>query len=427
MPKKLKSPPSKRVVKSKLSIPLFLPDTGAKIQLSIMMFLQYAIWGAWAPVLSAYLMNTLHFSGIQVGFIYSLLPLATIISPFIGGQIADRYFPTQYVLMFLQLIGGGLLIVMSFVTNYNALAWLMFVYCVFYAPTLALTNSIAFINLKSSEKEFGTIRVWGTIGWIAAGLILMSWRTVAKSISAFALQGDTLFLAGIFSFIMGVLSFKLPHTPPKKEATNPLAFLEAIKMLADKNFLIFALISFVVATELQFYYVLTSPFLTSAKIGVAESAVSGVMVIAQIAEIFVMAFLLPWVIDKYGIRKTMVFGILAWPLRYIIFSIGYPSWLVIASLALHGFCYVFFFVAAYIYVDKVAPVDIRASAQSLIAIIILGFGNFVGSNFSGWIQKTFTIDEMTNWTKVFIVPTVLTILCSVIFMMFFKDEKVKNG
>ena len=401
--------------------------TGAKIQLSIMMFLQYAIWGAWAPVLSAYLMNTLHFSGIQVGFIYSLLPLATIISPFIGGQIADRYFPTQYVLMFLQLIGGGLLIAMSFVTSYAALAWMMFIYCVFYAPTLALTNSIAFINLKSSEKEFGAIRVWGTIGWIAAGLILMSWRTVAKSISAFALQGDTLFLAGIFSFIMGVLSFKLPHTPPKKEATNPLAFLEAIKMLADKNFLIFALISFVVATELQFYYVLTSPFLTSAKIGVAESAVSGVMVIAQIAEIFVMAFLLPIIIEKYGIRKTMVYGILAWPIRYIIFSIGYPSWLVIASLALHGFCYVFFFVAAYIYVDKVASADIRASAQSLIAIVILGFGNFVGSNFSGWIQKLFTTEAGTNWTKVFVVPTILTILCSVIFMVFFRDEKAKNG
>ncbi len=400
--------------------------TGAKIQLSIMMFLQYAIWGAWAPVLSAYLMNELGFSGTQVGFIYSLLPLATIISPFIGGQIADRYFPTQYVLVFLQLIGGALLIYMSYVTDYKIMAWLMFIYCVFYAPTLALTNSIAFINLKSSEKEFGAIRVWGTIGWIAAGLVLAGWRTLAKSTSAIAIQGDTLFLAGIFSIIMGLTSFMLPHTPPKKEGANPFAFLEAIKMLKDKNFLVFAIISFVVATELQFYYVLTSPFLTSDKIGVASSAISGVMVIAQIAEIFVMAILLPIVIDKYGIRKTMVFGILAWPLRYIIFSIGYPSWLVIASLALHGFCYVFFFVAAYIYVDKVAPADIRASAQSLIAIVILGFGNFVGSNFSGWIQKLFTNESGTNWTNVFIVPTILTVLCAIFFMLFFRDEKATS-
>ncbi len=395
----------------------------AKIQLSIMMFLQYAIWGAWAPVLSEYLMNTMGFSGLQVGFIYSLLPLATIISPFIGGQIADRYFPTQYVIVFLQLIGGALLIYMSYTTDYAAMVWLMFIYCILYAPTLALTNSIAFINLKDSEKEFGGIRVWGTIGWIAAGLVLMGWRTLAKSTPDIVLRGDTLFLAGIFSIIMGIMSFRLPHTPPKKEGASPLAFLEAIKMLKDKNFLIFVIISFVVATELQFYYVLTSPFLTSKKIGVDSSMVSGVMVIAQIAEIFVMAFLLPYVIRKYGIRKTMTFGILAWPIRYIIFSIGYPSWLVIASLALHGFCYVFFFVAAYIYVDKVAPKDIRASAQSLIAIVILGFGNFVGSNFSGWIQKLFTTETGTNWTNVFIVPTVLTILCAVFFMLFFRDEK----
>jgi len=405
--------------------------TAAKIQLSIMMFLQYAIWGAWAPVLSEYLMRSkdlggLGLNGLQVGFIYSLLPLATIISPFIGGQIADRYFPTQYVISFLQFIGGALLIAMAYVKDYTILVWLMLIYCIFYAPTLALTNSIAFINLKDSEKEFGVIRVWGTIGWIAAGLALAGWRMIAKSTPAIALQGDTLFLAGIFSIVMGVTSLMLPHTPPKKEGTNPLAFLEAIKMLKDRNFLVFALISFVVATELQFYYVLTSPFLTSAKIGVAKSAVSGVMVIAQIAEIFVMALLLPLVIEKYGIRKTMVYGILAWPLRYIIFSIGYPSWLVIASLALHGFCYVFFFVAAYIYVDKVSPVDIRASAQSLIAIVILGFGNFVGSNFSGWIKKLFTIDGVTDWTKVFIVPTILTILCAIFFMIFFRDEKAKS-
>lgn len=398
-------------------------NLGAKIHLSIMMFLQYAIWGAWAPVLSAYLMGPeMGFSGTQVGFIYSLLPLATIISPFIGGQVADRYFPTQYVLMVLQLIGGGMLIYMSFVTDYSTLAWLMFIYCIFYAPTLALTNSIAFINLKDSEKEFGVIRVWGTIGWIAAGLILAGWRTLGGSIPWLSLSGDTLFLAGIFSIIMGITSLKLPHTPPKKEATNPFAFLEAFKMLKDKNFLIFAIISFVVATELQFYYVLTAPFLTSDKIGVSSSAVSGVMVIAQIAEIFVMAVLLPIIIKKYGIRKTMVYGILAWPIRYIIFSFGYPSWLVIASLALHGFCYVFFFVAAYIYVDKIAPQDIRASAQSLIAIVILGFGNFVGSIFSGWIQKIFTMDGITNWTGVFIIPTILTILCAVFFMLFFRDE-----
>ncbi len=397
-----------------------------KFQLSVMMFLQYAIWGAWAPVLSEYLINGLGFTGLQVGFIYSLLPLATIISPFIGGQFADRYFPTQYVIAFLQFIGGAMLVWMSYISDYTMMAWVMFIYCVFYAPTLALTNSIAFINLQNSEKEFGTIRVWGTIGWIAAGLILMGWRTLGNTVGSLVMQGDTLFLAGIFSIIMGFTSFKLPDTPPKKEGDNPFAFLEALKMAKDKNFLVFLIISFVVATELQFYYVLTSPFLTSDQISVATSAVSGVMVIAQVAEIFVMAFLLSYFTSKYGIRKTMIFGILAWPVRYIIFTIGHPTWLVIASLALHGFCYVFFFVAAYIYVDKVAPKDIRHSAQSLIAIVILGFGNFVGSNFAGWVQTWFTSETGTNWRGVFIVPTVLTLLCAVFFTLSFRAEKVEK-
>lgn len=395
----------------------------AKFRLSVMMFLQYAIWGAWAPVLSDYLINKLGFTGAQVGVIYSLLPLATILSPFIGGQLADRYFPTQKVIAFLQLFGGALLIYTSTVTDYSTLVGLMLFYALLYAPTLALTNSIAFVNLENSEKEFGVIRVWGTIGWIVAGLALAGWRYIGEVVSQFSLRGDTLFLAGLFSVIMGLYSFKLPHTPPQKEAAKPWAFLEALKMLRDKNFLIFMIISFVVATELQFYYVLTAPYLTSKMIGVSSSAVSGVMVIAQIAEIFVMALLLPYFLPKYGIKKTMIIGVLAWPVRYIIFVIAYPAWLVIASLALHGFCYVFFFTAAFIYVDEVAPRDIRASAQSLIAIVVLGVGSFLGSLFSGWIQTLFTTDAGTNWRGVFSIPTVLTILCALAFVVFFREKK----
>jgi nucleoside transporter len=394
----------------------------AKFRLGTMMFLQYAVWGAWAPVLSAYLGDSLGFAGWQVGFIYGLLPIATIIAPMIGGQLADRYFPTQKVIAAMQLIGGAILLLGAAVTSYSAMVWVMLVYCIVYAPTLALTNSIAFINLKDSEKDFGKIRVWGTIGWIAAGWALFGWRVLAKSAPGLAIKGDTLFLAGIFSIVMGIQSFSLPHTPPKKEGTKPWAFLEALKMLKDRNFLIFTIIAFVVATELQFYYVLTAPFLTSTKIGVSSTSISLVMTIAQFAEIFVMA-LLPKILPKYGIKKTMTLGVLAWPLRYIIFVIGTPAWLVVASLSLHGFCYVFFFTAAYIYVDTVAPADIRASAQSLIAVIILGFGNFLGANFSGWIKDLFTKDDITNWRNVFLVPTVLTLLCAVAFVALFKEKK----
>ncbi len=392
-----------------------------KVRLGIMMFLQYAIWGAWSPVLSAYLENTLHFTGMQIGIIYSLLPLATIISPFIGGQLADRYFSSEKVIAVLQLFGGLLLIYISRLTDYTSMMWLFFLYSLLYAPTMALTNSIAFINMKDSEKEFGQVRVWGTIGWIVAGLLLSGWRYLGSGPGA-----DTLLLAGIFSLLLGVQAFTLPHTPPQKNSAKPWAFIEALKMLKDKNVLVFTIIAFVVATELMFYYVLTAPFLVSDKIGVSSNSISAVMVIAQAAEILVLAFLLPWALPKYGIRTVLTIGILAWPIRYIIFAIGSPAWLVIASLALHGFCFVFFFAAAFIYFDTIAPSDIRNSAQSFITLVTYGLGNYVGSLFAGWIKSMFTTPEgITNWTNVFLVPCALTILCAVAFLAFFKTNTAK--
>jgi nucleoside transporter len=393
-----------------------------KLRLGIMMFLQYAIWGAWAPVLSVYLINELDFSGLQSGAIYALLPLATIISPFIGGQVADRYFSSEKVIAFLAFTGGLLLLVVSRTTDFTVMTVLMLVYCLIYAPTLALTNSIAMINLKDSEKEFGPIRVGGTLGWIAAGWLLTGWRWAAGDAVLPNLQGDMLFLAGLFSIVMAIQSLTLPHTPPQKEGVKPWAFLESMKMLKVKDFAIFVGITFVVATELEFYYILTAPFLESEQIGVATANTPFVMTIAQVAEIFVMAFLLSYFLKKYGMRRTLAIGVIAWPIRYIIFAIGTPAWLVIASLALHGFCYVFFFVAAFIYVDKVAPPDIRASAQSLIAIVALGFGRFLGSLFAGWIKDVFTTEVGTNWTNVFLVPCVLTILCALAFLLFFREE-----
>jgi nucleoside transporter len=395
---------------------------GRKIQLGAMMFLQYAIWGAWAPVLSSHLLNDLGFSGAQVGWIYALLPLATIIAPIVGGQVADRYFSTERVIGFLSLTGGIVLMVVARTTDFNTMFVLMLVYCLLYAPTLALTNSIAMANMDDSEKEFGAIRVWGTLGWIAAGWMLTGWRWFGESDVLPAMAGDMLFLAGILSIVMGLQSFGLPHTPPQREGVSPWAFLESVKMLKVKDFAVFVGITFVVATELEFYYILTAPFLESATIGVSSRNIPAVMTIAQFAEIFVMAFMLSWALKKYGMRKTLAIGVVAWPIRYIIFAIGSPAWLVIASLMLHGFCYVFFFVAAFIYVDKVAPPDIRASAQSLIAIIALGLGRFLGSLFAGGVRDWFTTDGVTNWTHVFLVPCALTIVCAAAFLIWFREE-----
>lgn len=400
-------------------------------RLSVMMLLQYAIWGAWAPVLSGYLSNPpdkggLGFDNTQLGWIYSMLPLASIVAPFVAGQIADRIFATERLLGALHLLGGGALLLMASQKSYTGMLLWMLVFSLLYAPTLALTNSLAFHHLSNSEKEFGGIRVWGTIGWIVSGLLLTLFRNQFPALTP-AGMSDSLFLAGVMAILLGLFSFGLPHTPPKKEGVNPWAFLDALRLLKDRNFAVFIVISFVVATELQFYYILTAPFLEK-RIGIPGANIPGTMTIAQIAEIFVMAFLLPFLLPRIGIRKTMVIGILAWPIRYMVFALGaaMPELkpLVVASLTLHGFCYVFFFTVGFIYVDQVAHADIRASAQSLIALVVLGLGSYVGSLFTGWIGDLFTDKATgdTNWMGVFLVPCALTILCAILFPLLFRER-----
>jgi len=431
---------------------------GVYWRLSVMMFFEYAIWGAWFPVLSVYLLD-LGFAGVMLSVIYNLLPLGILLSPVTGGQLADRYVSTEKLLGVVSLIGAVLLWAMGSWINLKAMPvqkafWTIFVmmllYTILYGPTLALTNSISFHNLKDIEKQFGGIRVWGTIGWIAGGFFLTVWREaslhpeLAKAVHWWqaiwnplyhyigiamvkllgeARPGDCLLLAGVFSLIMGIFSFFLPHTPPKREGVEPLAFVKAFKMLREPNFLTFMLISFVVVTELYFYYILTAPFLKT--IGVSDARVPFVMTTAQIGEIVTMAILLPIILPRLGVRMCLALGVIAWPIRYAIFAIGHPTWLVIASLPLHGFCYVFFFVVGQIYVDNVAPKDIRASAQALWAVFVLGIGAIVGGFLAGGIRDLFTekATGATNWTWVFLIPCIVTVLCALAFLIFFREPK----
>jgi len=394
-------------------------------RLTLMMFLQYAIWGAWAPVLGAYLGSPpkggdpnlyLGFQPIQVGIIFSVLPLATILAPFIFGQLADRMMASQHLLAICHILGGTSIVLMGLQHQYGLFLVFMAAYSLFYAPTLALTNSLTFAHLSDSERQFGGIRVGGTVGWIIAGLVLAGWRKWLPVV-----PGDLLYLSGGFAILLGLFSLALPHTPPKKEGANPLAFLEALKLFKNRNFAIFMVISFIVGTELEFYYILTSPYLEH--LGFARASVPAVMTIAQAAEIVVMAVLLPLLLPRLGARRLLAMGVIAWPLRYAIFAFLPISWLVAASLAIHGFCYVFFFVVGFIYVDRVAPKDIRASAQALVAIVVLGAGRYLGSNFAGWIQGHFTADKVTNWQMVFLVPCALTVACALAFLLFFREEK----
>lgn len=405
-------------------------NQGLRWRFSVMMFLEYAIWGAWSPDLSAYMVNKLGFSSTQSGFVYSLLPIGCMVAPFIGGQLADRYFPSEKLIAILHLAGGVLLLIAARITDYDLFWPVMLAWSLVYAPTLALTNSVCFHHMPEAEKEFGLVRVWGTIGWIIAGLAL---SILLRQSLAGAMEGlggfDGLWLAGAFSILLGVFSFFLPHTPPQKRGDNPWAFLEALKMLRDPQFAIFIAISFVVATELMFYYVLTAPFLEA--VGVAAGQAPKWMVIAQAAEIGTM-LALPWMLTHWGVRKTMVVGILAWPVRYAIFAIGNPLWLVIAALSLHGLCYVCFFTVAYIYVNQVAEPDIKASAQGLITFITLGLGLFIGSNFAGYISNLFTETtasgaQVVNYTNVFLVPLVLTVICAIVFTFAFRERRTHQA
>ena len=389
-----------------------------KTRFGIMMFLQYAIWGSWTTALGAHL-DKLGFAGSEIAAIYGCLWLGCIIAPFVGGQIADRLMPTQLFLGSAHLVGGVLLYFTAIQNEFGPMWTWMFVYCLFYSPTLAVTNSICFRNLENAEVEFGKIRMWGTIGWIAVGWMVTIMRSQWNT-QDWAGGSDLLMFAAVMSIIMGAYCLTLPNTPPVASKTNPYAFLEAISLLKDRNFLIFMLASFVVTTELQFYYIPTAPFLLD--MGAEEAWLTAIKTVAQIAEVVVLLFLLHVSIQKFGIRLTMVIGILAWPIRYFLFMVPNLS-VIVGSLTLHGFGYAFFFVTSQIYVNMKASDDMRASAQAMLTFFTLGVGNYLGTLFTGYIWDTFKLaDGTTIWWKFFFVPAVLCTVMAFVFLLFFKDD-----
>lgn len=398
--------------------------------LAVMMFLQYAIWGTWSVALAGYLEKELGFTGLGLALIYNALPLMNLIVPFTAGQVADRFMPAQWALALFHLLGGGLLIALAYQRELMPMTLLMLGYAFCYAPTLALSNSVAFRNLKDPEIEFGPIRVWGTIGWIVANWMVSFVRGTFNSLEWGVI--DVFVLAGGISILAALACLALPHTPPAKEATDPLAFTKAFGLLRDPNYRVFFIIALIVATELPLYYVLTFPFLQAAGgvVGITDKNLPSWMTIAQIAEIFTIAFMLPAVLPIWGVRKTMLLGIFAWPARYAVFALAWAFhqtapwtvWLAVASLALHGFCYVFFFVVAFIYTDSVAPRDVRSSAQALINVAVLGVGMLIGGFFAGWLKDIFTKADVTNYTMVFLVPTVITVLAGIAFALLFREK-----
>lgn len=378
-----------------------------RARLSVMMFLQYFVWGAWAVEMGGYMGQVLKFSGAQIGSIYSTTAIAAMISPLFIGYVADRLFATERILAALHLIGAGLLAAAAFsgriaeslpvsVSTFIVLYAVMLVYSLCYMPTLALTNSISFENIKDPEKEFPLIRVFGTLGWIVAGLIVgfvlraqpgqLLYPYVSQVIgpdSPMMQPSNFLFMAAIASAILGVFSLLLPHTPPKTAAaTAPTGDRQSIvNLLSDPSFLIFVVASFLICIPLAFYYNLGNLFLYQTDPPINPTALQ---TIGQASEVIFMAFM-PWFIVRLGVKRMLAIGMLAWVVRYFLFgTISFP--LIVIGLVLHGICYDFFFVASQIYVDTKADLTQRARAQSFIAFVTLGLGMFVGAYAAGFTR-----------------------------------------
>ena len=402
--------------------------TKIKFQLSLMMFLQFFIWGGWFVTLGTFLGNNLGASGAETGMAFSTQSWGAIIAPFFIGLIADRYFNAEKILGVLHLIGAGLMYFMSQATSFEAFYPLVFAYMVAYMPTLALVNSVSFFQMKDPAKEFSIIRVFGTIGWIIAGLLIsyFQWDST-ESISQGALS-NTFTMVAVASLILGLISFTLPKTPPSQsEGTarvSDILGLDALKLLKDRNFLMFFITSILICIPLAFYYQQANPFLV--ELGMGNP--TGKMTLGQISEVLFM-LLLPFFFKKFGFKKTLLVGMLAWAIRYTLFAYGNAgeqAFMLIIGIALHGICYDFFFVSGQIYTDFKAGEKIKSAAQGLITLATYGVGMLVGFWVAGKISdQNIFADGTHNWEVIWLLPAAFALGVMVLFMLIFKNEIIE--
>ena len=404
-------------------------NNGITTRLSIMMFLQFFIWGGWFVTLGTFLGNNINATDGQIAQAFSTQSWGAIIAPFIVGLIADRYFNAERILGVLHLFGALLMYLMSNTTEFSVFYPYVLGYMVLYMPTLALVNSVAFRQLTDPSKQFSKIRVFGTVGWIIAGLVIsfvFSWDS-QEAIGEGMLK-NTFTMTAIASGILGLFSFTLPKTPPVVEKGEKLAIkdilgLDALKLLTDKNFAIFFFSSVLICIPLAFYYQNANPFLT--EIGVSNA--TGKMTIGQGSEVLFM-LLLPIFLNKYGIKKTLLFGMLAWAFRYLLFAYGNSDELVfmlIGGIALHGICYDFFFVSGQIYTDSKAGEKFKSSAQGLITLATYGVGMLIGFWAAGKISEYYVTSDGHAWESIWILPAAFSAVVFLIFAFSFKNEKIE--
>ncbi len=386
-----------------------------------MMFLEYFIWGAWYVTLGTWLGESLRFSGAQIGLVAGTTAIGAIVSPFLVGLIADRLFATQKVLATVHLIGGILLMAASVKSSFGPLYILVLLYALCYMPTLALTNSLAFRQMKDPKTEFGPIRVLGTGGWIVAGLLIGELRLEATPIP--------LRVAAAASFLLALYSLTLPHTPPLMKAVefriSDLFPVEVRRLFRERSFAIFVLASFLICVPLQFYYAFTNLYLNET--GVKNAA--GKMTGGQMSELFCM-LLIPWFFRRLGVKYMLIAGMSAWALRYVLFAYGNSGsamWMLWLGILLHGICYDFFFVTGQIYVDRKAPVALRAAAQGMITLITYGAGMLLGSWLSGYVVDLYTHTSANGsithaWRSIWLVSAACSAAALVLFFLTFKES-----
>ena len=385
------------------------------ISLSAMMFLQYAAWGSWAPVLAGRLMGPLKMSGKQTGWIYGTLFLASIVMPLLAGQIVDRWLATQWYLAGAHLAAGLLMLLASRQTRFVPMMIVMGAYSLAFAPTIPLTTSLLLAHAgKLGEGMTFRVFVWIPVGWTLVGLGLTAWRRRAKQQSD---GRDCLILAGMVSLVMAAFCLILPNTPPKGTSPDAVPFLDALSLLKQPQFLLFMVISLLVTMQLQFYYLGTAPFLEH--VGVSHKNVPAAMSIAQIAQVVAM-FLLGIILAWMGFRWLFVLGIVLWVVMYICYAARQPRWLVVSSMALHGLAYTFFINLGWVYVAQVAPKAIGASAQGLLTVVTFGLGMFLGTQYTGVVMDRLKDGETFRWRAIFLVPCAVLLICAVFFAALFR-------
>ena len=393
-----------------------------RFKLSLMMFLEFFIWGAWFVTLGTYLLRNLHTSGVQVGVAFLTQSIGAIVAPFVIGLIADRFFSAQKILGVLHLAGAVLLWQAAAATDFGAFYPYILIYMILYMPTLALVNSISFRQMQNPQQEFANIRVLGTVGWIVAGLTIaqLGWE-------ASGTLGLTLKMAAGASAILGAFSFLLPATPPvKKEGpttVGDLLGLDAIRLLKNRSYLVFFLASVAICVPLSFYYGFTNPFLN--EVGMKSAA--GVQSLGQVSEVLFM-LLIPVFFTRLGVKKMLAIGMLAWVVRYVFFAYGNGNstyWMLIAGIVLHGICYDFFFVTGQIYTDNLAGEQSKSAAQGFITLATYGVGMLIGSLLSGQIVDAHQITgSLHDWQTIWLIPAAIAAGVLVTFLLLFKDRNV---